>query len=124
MQRQGDKSSKRSELVAVASAMIGGDMNLIEGVRKIATLCHHVDDPDGEVFIPIRAIESETDHFPLGAARAQCSAEYLKRADDEMERYLADARGDVVVACQEIVRNIFACAAEADLGSGGAGTAT
>jgi hypothetical protein len=35
--------------------------------------------------------------FPL-------APDYLKRADEEMERYLADAKADILAACREIVR--------------------
>jgi hypothetical protein len=87
-----NRGARRAELVAVATAMIEGTMNLIEGARKITALRHEVENPDGEIFMIIRAIESETDHFPLGSVRAQCAPEYLKRADEEMQRYLADAK--------------------------------
>jgi hypothetical protein len=78
-------------------------MNLIEGTRKITALRHEVENPDGEIFMIIGAIESETDHFPLGSVRAQCAPEYLKRADEEMQRYLADAKDAILTACREIV---------------------
>ena len=97
-------AAKRTELVTVAEAMIDGKMNLIEGVRKITALRHDVENPDDEIFMPIRAIESETDHFPIGAARTQCAPDFLKRADEEMERYLAEAKADILAACKEIVR--------------------
>lgn len=94
----------RVEMVDVATAMLEGHMNLIEGVRKICVLRQSVGDPENEVFMPIRAIESETDHFPLGEMRAHCATDYLHRKDDEMTRYLADAKRDILTACKEIVR--------------------
>jgi len=96
--------AKRAELVAVATAMTAGAMNLIEGVRKITALRHDVENPDDQIFMPIRVIESETDHFPIGTTRAHCAPDYLKRADEEMECYLAGATADIVAACREIVR--------------------
>lgn len=96
--------AKLAELVALATAMTAGEMNLIEGVRKITALRHYVENPDDEIFMAIRAIESETDHFPIGAARANCAPDYLKRADEEMERYLMDATADIHAACREILR--------------------
>lgn len=95
---------KRSELVAAATAMLNGALNPIEGARKICELRYQVGDPDNEVFMPIRAIESETDHFPIGENRNQCAPDYLQRMDEEMGRYLADARGDITSACREIIR--------------------
>jgi hypothetical protein len=44
------------------------------------------------------------DTLPLGAMRSNCSQDYLKRADAEVEGYLADARDDILQACREIVR--------------------
>lgn len=97
-------SARRYELVAVASGMLAGGVNLIEGMRRICALRCAIEDPENEVFLPIRAMESETDSFPLGAMRANCSEDYLKRADAAMESYLADARDDILQACREIVR--------------------
>jgi hypothetical protein len=97
-------SARRHELVAVASGMLAGGVNLIEGMRRICGLRFAIEDPENEVFLPIRAMESETDSFPLGAMRSNCSEDYLKRADAEMQSYLADARDDILQACREIVR--------------------
>ena len=99
-----NSGAKRVELIAVAEAMIEGKINLIEGVRKITTLRHVVGNPDDKLFMPIRAIESETDHFPIGPARGQCAPDYLKQADEELERYLTNAKDDILAACREIVR--------------------
>lgn len=104
MRAANDTATKRTELVAVAEAMIEGKMDLIEGVRKITALRHDVENADDAVFMPIRAIESETDHFPVGVARAQYASDFLRRTDEEMERYLADAKADILTACKEIVR--------------------
>ena len=95
---------KRAELVAVATAMLENRLDLIEGVRKICALRHAIGDSANDVFVPIRAIDSETDHFPLGEIRAQCASDYLERMDLEMEHYLADASDDIFRACKEIVR--------------------
>jgi hypothetical protein len=103
MSLSGIVTNKRSELVAVATAMIEDRLNLIEGARKICALRHQVGDPENEAFMPIRAIESETDHFPLGKMRDQCAADYLQRMDAEMNRYLADATQDILLACREII---------------------
>ena len=99
-------SARRHELVAVASGMLAGGVNLIEGMRRICALRCAIEDPENEVFLPIRAMESETDSFPVGAMRSNCSEDYLKRADAEMESYLADAHDDILQACREIVRTL------------------
>ncbi len=104
MSHQKIDESKRNELIAVANAMLDGEINLIEGVRKICSLRHAIGDPENDVFMPIRAIESETDHFPIGELRKQCSDDYLQRVDNEMQRYLAEAKEYIFTVCQEIIR--------------------
>jgi hypothetical protein len=97
---------KRRELTDMARAMLDGRVHLIEGVRRICTLRFEVQDPENEVFLPILAIDSETDSYPFGAVRATCSPSYLKRADAEIESYLDEARNDILQACREII-NVF-----------------
>jgi hypothetical protein len=84
--------------------MLRGEMPLIEGCRKICRLRHKLSDPENGVFLPIRGIESETDHFPLGEARSKCATENLHRTDTEMEQYLAGAREDILKACRQIIQ--------------------
>jgi len=95
---------KRHELVKVANAMLAGNMNLIEGIRQICSLRFAVADPENEVFLAIRGIESETDTFLVGQIRSNYSQEYLQRMDVEMQSYMAEAKDDILQACQEIVQ--------------------
>lgn len=94
----------RRELVLIASGMLAGSVNLIEGMRRICALRFVIDDPTNEIFLPIRAMESETDSFPLGATRSNYSGDYLARADAEMERYLTSAREEILRSCREIIQ--------------------
>ncbi len=97
-------SEKRHELIVLANSMLAGEENLLGGVRQICALRFAVEDPENEVFLAIRGVESETDAFPLGAMRTNCQMEYLKRMDSDMESYLSDAREDILQACREIVK--------------------
>jgi hypothetical protein len=98
------ESQKRIELVRVADEMLEGRMHLPEGVRRICGLRHQIGDADNPVFMPIRAIDSETDHMPLGEMRNGCDAGYLQRVDSDMNAYLDQATEDILSACREIVR--------------------
>ena len=97
-------AEKRRELISIAASMLAGEMNLIEGVRQICVLRFAVEDPENELFLALRGVESETDNFPLGSMRESCSPEYLKRIDSEMQNYLANAQGEILQACREIVK--------------------
>jgi hypothetical protein len=101
-----DKKAKTTELVNVANAMLQGEVNLIEGCRRICNLRDQIDS-ENKVFLAIEGIESDTDHFPLGKFREQCAPDYLKKMDNEMDRYVEDAREDILKACREIIR-VFA----------------
>lgn len=103
MEHTKNLSSKRNELLAVAKSMLAGESNLLEGMRRLCELRSAVEDPENEVFLVIRGIDSETDHFPLGTMRATCSPECLTHADDEIQAYLADARDDILQACRKII---------------------
>jgi len=83
--------------------MLEDKINLIEGVRRICSLRFEVDDPENEAFVVMRAIDSETDHFPLGEIRSRCSSEYLSRMDIEMDHYLEASKELLVDACIRII---------------------
>lgn len=94
---------KRIEVLNVAKSMLSGELHLIEGVRRLCDLRSEIDDPENHVFLAIRGIESETDHFPIGQARSNCDPNYLNKLDAEMESYLSEAQGDILHACEEII---------------------
>lgn len=98
------ESQSRAELIRVAKEMLEGRRHLLEGVRRICDLRHQIGDDDNPVFMPLRAIDSETDHIPLGQVRDGCNAGYLQRVDAEMKAYLDQAKEDILLACKEIVR--------------------
>ena len=96
--------AKRAELIDVANAMLNERIDLLEGVRKICSLRHSIDDPNNEVFHPFRAIDSETDHFPLGETRSMYDKSKLAQLDEEMSAYAANARKDIFDACKNLIR--------------------
>ena len=84
------QSETRAELVRVATAMINCEVGLIEGVRKHCSLSYAVGDPDNEVFLPIHAIDSETDHFPIGEVRSTCAPSYLVLYTESLPKLCTD----------------------------------
>jgi hypothetical protein len=96
--------SKRRELISTAAAMLSGDVSLIAEIRRILSLSAAIGDAGNEVFISMRAIDSETDHFPLGDVRLGWESGALDRMDIEMKDYLAAAKEGILRSCQEIVQ--------------------
>lgn len=96
--------SVEAKIVRVAEAMIEGKMQLIQGCREICGLLSHTLEPERDAFLAIKAIDSETDHFPLGDVRRECAPDYLKRMDCEMDRYIEAAREDILHVCHELIQ--------------------
>ncbi|MDR4496033.1 MAG: hypothetical protein R3B74_16780 [Nitrospirales bacterium] len=98
--------SKRQEAIDTASAIIKGALHPLEGCRRLVELKDYIGLGDDESFDQIRSTESETDHLPLGALKAHCSASYLERVQREEREYLESALGDIVKACEEIIQKL------------------
>jgi hypothetical protein len=94
---------KKLEIIELCSAMIGGSVDLIEGCRRLVSLRHQVKETDNEIFFAVRAVDSETDHFPVGAMREQCSEDFLRKSDKEIAEYLEDATPSIISSCEEII---------------------
>src|ERR1700733_1577855 len=105
--RESDLRSEKSvsqELVKSAKAMLVAKLHLIEGCRRVCKCCEKTDNPDNELFTTFQAIDSETDHFPLGEVKKYCEPDYLKRVDKEIKEYLSAAQEDIHKACELLIK--------------------
>lgn len=98
--------SRRQEAIDIASAIIKGTLHPLEGCRRLVRLKDDIGLGDEDCFNQIRATESETDHLPLGDLKLECSASYLERVEREEREYLESALGDIVKACEEIIKKL------------------
>lgn len=80
----------------------------IECAREIAELRMASPEPDSEHFYIFRAIDSETEEFPLGSQRALWSTESLASMDIEREKYLHTVSSDFWEACRNFLAYIVA----------------
>ncbi len=94
---------KTDELISTAQRIISGEMQLIEGIRKINALRFAIDDSENPIFIAIRAMESETDHFPTKETSAQYSHEYSDKICTEENEYIKDVKEEVQGICRDII---------------------
>lgn len=98
----------RSEVVAVAKAMLAGELSYAEGAYQICRLRSRVGgiggrDEDFDVFV---AIESETDHLPLQAQKHLWSEEALRELEPEAERTQKWAASFAERACQRLITRL------------------
>jgi len=91
--------------VEAARGILDGRTALIEGCVTLARLGHNLVpnwalDPDFRIF---GGVASETDHFPIGAARANWSPTALEREDAKIAAYEAAVRDHVFKACNNVI---------------------
>jgi hypothetical protein len=93
------------EVVTIATAILNGSVGIIEGARQLSALAHDVVD-DWRVdadFVVFGALDSGTDHLPIGRAREYWDPVALVDRDREVERVEADARPKIEQACRNLL---------------------
>jgi len=100
----------REKALKVARSILEGDVGIIEGARLLAPLGHDLVpdwriDPD---FVVLGALDSETDHLPVGAERKLWEEKALVERDAIVSRIEADAKEEVESACRNILRRFGA----------------
>lgn len=94
----------QQQVIEAASAMLRGELGIIEGSRLLAGFCPRVSlaehDPDFRCFI---GIDSETDHLPVGAVRLRWAAEALAGKEEEIREAETFHRARAIAACQVLL---------------------
>ena len=98
----------RDQLRELCRLIEEDQLGVVEGCREIvARLAARSEadrsSPDLAVIV---AVESETDSFPIGAARAAWSKEALELLDPELSAYLAEVAAAVKEACGRLRRSL------------------
>jgi hypothetical protein len=94
---------KRAEIVEVARFMLAGQIDLIEGCRRVVSIASRIGLQDDPTVIPFRGFESETDGFPRGDARKNYAADYLEKLDGEAKEYLDSATTEMLRSCRDLL---------------------
>jgi hypothetical protein len=92
-----------SDIVLTAVSLRKGEIDPLTAARRITKLRFETANPDDDLFMPFRTVDSDTDRFPVGEVRRSCSPEYLQRADAELAAYLKEATPDLLKACDELI---------------------
>jgi len=105
-------SSARHSVVEAATDMLQGRLGLTEGCRRLAGLANEVV-PDWRLdsdFVVFGGMASETDTYPVGAAREYWSSQALEREDEKRAKYEATVRDSVLKACANVIARFSASA--------------
>jgi len=87
----------------ICKSYLSGNFSLIETSRELVSYAHRlreINDPDFIFFI---AVDSETDHLPVGKWREGWAADSLEKKDKEVKEIEAFYRFDAITAAQSIL---------------------
>ena len=94
----------QSEVVILARSILSGTLGIVEGSRRLCSLGHALGvdrDPDFTFFV---AVDSETDHLPVGEVRRHWAADALRRTDEELRACESFYRDRAVRVCQSLIQ--------------------
>jgi len=98
---------KRAEALATANGMRSGQLGVIEGSRRLVALAESVDLPRHEaLFMPFVAIESQTDHLPIGEQEQFWAPDALALKRDQVAAAETLHRADALSACAELIAGL------------------
>jgi hypothetical protein len=93
------------QVVETAKNIIAGSLSVIEGSRLLAGLRFKVcDDSFDSDFLRFVAIDSETDHLPIGREREHWGADALAKKDKEIKAAEEIYGEDVLAACRKLIQ--------------------
>lgn len=102
------RQTMKNELARVlntAQKMLDGSLGIVEGSRILADLRHRVaDDERDPDFLPFVAIDSETDHLPVGEAKHHWSETALSEKEEEIQEVEEFYRDEALSACRRLVK--------------------
>lgn len=81
-----------------------GTLGLIEASRYLASCAHSLREDRNSEFTFFIAVESETDHLPVGEYRNQWAADSLEVKDDEINSIEEFYRRDAVAAATLLLK--------------------
>lgn len=95
---------QRERAVDLASGMLDGSINYLEGAIELSALRFEVglaeDDKD---FLAFAGVSSETDHLPIGTARQYWSQKALEKHEPEIQQSIKWAKEVSLSECKSIV---------------------
>ena len=96
----------RKRATEVARSMLTGDLDLVEGSRRLHALALDLDMQVDSTFLVFVGVASQADEWPPIAVRQNFSQRMLTRADAEKNEYLACMRSTILAACREVIEKL------------------
>ena len=95
---------KRKEAATIASGMLDGSIQYLEGAIQLSSLSFEIEVADDDKdFLAFVGVSSETHNLPLGSARQNWSSEALAHKELEIQKTIAWAKEISLSACKSII---------------------
>lgn len=91
--------SDQKKIVDSCQLLVNGDINFIEGCRKLVSLRNQLGLENDPGFLPFVGVASETDDYPDTFLRENFGADYLKRIDEEIAGYITIVEPTIIEFC-------------------------
>jgi hypothetical protein len=108
-------AAPQQRVIEVASAMLAGEIGIIEGSRLLCSLrsCIPLSDHDPD-FLPFVGIDGETDHLPVGDVRQHWASDAHARKDQEIQAAETFYRERARSGCEHLLTRFNATTMEQD----------
>ena len=93
-----------NKIVEIARNILSGEVGIVAGARKFGGVRHQVGDDHDPDFLFFTAVDSETDHLPIGEVRQHWNSEVLRAKDAELAAYEAEVRERAFEACRRLIQ--------------------
>ncbi|OYT87421.1 MAG: hypothetical protein CFE46_09605 [Burkholderiales bacterium PBB6] len=104
-----DEKSLREEATAIARGLASGNVLLLDGVRRMASLRFQIKGCErDEDFLVFAVIDSETDHIPETSARGLCTPSWLEACDAELRDIGVFYERQIQDACNKLIARFSA----------------
>ena len=93
----------KQQIVDICRAAVRGEIGVIDASRKLRNLQYQLFESIDHDFLCFIAIESETDHLPVGNERQYWNKEVLIEKDKEIAAYESDVKQKFLDACNQVI---------------------
>ena len=92
------------KIVEIARGIISGELQLIAGSRKLWRLGSEIEAERDADFTFFCALDSETDHLPIGEVRERWNPDALREQDSEIMKIESFYRERALETCRRLIQ--------------------
>jgi hypothetical protein len=97
------RQTLNDSVVDTANALIARSIGVVEATHRFMELAAELDALDDEDFSYFLGLDSESDGFPVGAARELWNTKALQREDVARQKYEESVYADAVAHCRSLI---------------------